>query len=81
MWRQTWSLLYNRGISLSTGGRVLDPTDTQVYVFSFCSGKNTGRTVIMIKEVLCPQTHTLFFLNHSYIPEDLSLWKGNLTIL
>lgn len=30
--RQTWSLLYHFGISLSTGGRVLDPTDTQVYV-------------------------------------------------
>lgn len=62
MWRQTWSLLYNSGISLSTGGRVLDTTDTQVYVFvfCFCNGKNTGRTGIMIKEVLCPQIHVVF---------------------
>lgn len=73
MWRQTWSLLYNSGISLSTEGRVLDSTDTQVYVFvfCFCTGKNTGRTVITIKEVLCPQTHGVF-QRHSDIPEQSS---------
>lgn len=60
--RQTWSPLSNLGISLSTGGRVLDTSDTQVYMFVFCfwKGKNTGRTVITIKEELCPQILGVF---------------------
>lgn len=58
---------------------MLDTTDTQVYVFvfCFCNGKNTGRTGIMIKEVLCPQIRGVF-LHCSYILEsrDLTLCKG-----
>lgn len=62
VWRQIWSPLYNLGISLSTGGRVLDTSDTQVYMFVFCfwKGKNTGRTVITIKEEVCPQILCVF---------------------
>lgn len=41
---------------------MLDTSDTQVYVFVFCfwKGKDTGRTVIMIKEELCPQIRSMF---------------------
>lgn len=58
----------------------LDTTDTQVYVFVFClcNGKTTGRTVIMIKEQLCPLIHMVFsytiFISQN---QEFQLYKGS----